>query len=145
MTEQYFAGGKWCATRTEAAIALQAAGSNNREIAEKLGVSVSTASALLASGHRAKSRGGSGSPSERGKYGVSTAALETAIMDLWDMGRSHAEIADALNIRRETSVKIVAYMREGATDLATGRAVAARSSDALLSALRRHHPERCGA
>ena len=132
-------------TRTAAAIALQQQGATNRQIAETLGVSVSTASALLASGHRAKKRGGSGSPSERGKYGIGTAALETAIMDLWDEGKSYSDIADILNIRRETAQKIVAYMREGATDLAMGREMAARCSDALLAALIRHHPERCSA
>lgn len=132
-------------TRTARALALQAAGASNRQIADALGVTVSTASALLASGHRAKSRGGTGAPCERGKYGITTAALETAIMDLWDEGRSYGEIAARLNIRRETAQKIVAYMREGATDLATGEAATARSSDALLAALRRAHPERCGA
>lgn len=145
MTKDYFVAGRWCGTRTEAAIALQAEGSSNREIAEKLSVSVSTASALLASGHRAKSRGGTGSPTGRGKYGMTSAALETAIMDLWDAGKSYGEIAEQLNIRRETAEKIVAYMREGITDLSMGRAALTRCSDALVSALRRHHPERCGA
>jgi len=139
----YFVTGKWCNTRTEVALAMQDAGASNREIGEKLGVSVSTASALLASGHRAKSRGGTGVPSQRGKYGIPTAALETAIMDLWDEGKSYDQIAEALNIRRETAQKIVAYMREGATDWSMGGAAAARGSEALLAALLRHHPERC--
>ncbi|WIA56580.1 hypothetical protein N6H05_01780 [Sphingobium sp. WTD-1] len=132
-------------TRTARALALQARGASNRQIADALGVTVSTASALLASGHRAKSRGGTGTPCERGKYGIGTAALETAIMDLWDEGKSYGQIAELLNIRRETAEKIVAYMREGATDLASGEAATARSSAALLDALRRAHPERCSA
>lgn len=132
-------------TRTAAAIALQQQGHSNRQIAEALGVSVSTASALLVSGHRAKKRGGTGVPSERGKYGMPTAQLEARIMDLYDAGRRQGEIAEALNIRPETVGKVVAYMSEGATDLAFGRGAAARASAALLAALKIHHPERCGA
>lgn len=132
-------------TRTAAAIALQQQGYSNRQIAEALNVSVSTASALLASGHRAKKRGGTGVPSERGKYGMPTAQLETSIMDLYDAGRSKAAIAEALNIRRETVEKVIGYMSEGSTDLAFGKSAAARASAALLNAIRQHHPERCGA
>lgn len=130
-------------TRTAAAIALQQQGYTNRQIAETLNVSVSTASALLASGHRAKKRGGTGTASERGKYGFGTAQLETMIMDLYDAGRSKAEIAEALNIRRETVEKITQNMSEGATDLALGRSATARGSAALIAAIRLHHPERC--
>ena len=132
-------------TRTAAAIALQSQGYNNRQIAEALGVSVSTACALLASGHRAKKRGGNGAPSERGKYGMPTAQLEARIMDLYDAGKRHGEIAQTLNIRVETVGKVVAYMSEGATDLAFGPGAASRGSAALLAALQHHHPDRCHA
>lgn len=129
-------------TRTAAAIALQEQGYSNRQIAEALNVSVSTACALLVSGHRAKKRGGTGTPSQRGKYGMPTAQLEARIMDLYDAGRRKGEIAQALNVRPETVDKVIAYMSEGATDLAFGRGAAARASAALLAALRLHHPER---
>lgn len=136
-------------SRTDAAIAMQAQGRTNREIAQALGVSVSTAAALLASGHRAKKRGGAGHPASaglaRGRYGMGTTQLETAIMDLWEAKQSKQAIAEALDVRVETVEKIVSYMREGQTDLAFGAKAAALSSSALLAALRRHHPERCGA
>ena len=131
-------------TRTAAAIALQGQGYSNRKIAEALNISVSTVSALLASGHRAKKRGGTGAPTERGKYGMGTAQLEARIMDLYDAGTRQGEIARTLNIRPETVGKVVAYMSEGATDLAFGRGAAARASASLLAAIQRHHPERCG-
>lgn len=136
-------------SRTEAAIAMQAQGHSNRQIAEVLGVSVSTAAALLASGHRAKRRGGTGVPapggSGRGKYGLPTAHLETAIMDLHDAGHSRADIAAQLGIERHTVEKIVSYMGEGATDVALGRYATAKASAALLAAILRHHPDRCSA
>ncbi|NML88379.1 response regulator transcription factor [Sphingobium sp. TB-6] len=131
-------------TRTAAAIALQGQGYGNRQIAEALNISVSTVSALLASGYRAKKRGGTGAPSERGKYGMGTAQLEARIMDLYDAGSRQGEIAKALNIRPETVGKVVGYMSEGATDLAFGRCAAVRASASLLAAIQRHHPERCG-
>ena len=129
-------------TRTAAAIALQEQGHSNRQIAEALNVSVSTACALLVSGHRAKKRGGTGTPSQRGKYGMPTAQLEARIMDLYDAGRRKGEIAQVLNVRPETVDKVIAYMSEGATDLAFGRGAASRASAALLAAIRLHHPER---
>jgi len=132
-------------TRTAAAMALQAEGRSNRQIAETLNIPVKSASALLASGHRAKKRGGTGQPSQRGKYGITTAQLETSIMDLYDAGHSRADIAQRLGIERQTVEKVVSYMSEGATDLATGRYATAKASAALLDAIRRHHPDRCAA
>lgn len=133
-------------TRTAAALALQAEGRSNREIAQVLGVSVSTVSALLASGHRAKHRGGTGQPasagSSRRKYGIPTSQLETSIMDLYDAGVARTGIADRLNLSRETVDKVIGYMSEGATELAFGRGAAARGSQALIAAIARCHPER---
>lgn len=136
-------------TRTAAALALQAQGASNRQIAETLGVSVSTASALLASGHRAKRRGGTGAPASagcgRGKYGIPTAQLETAIMDLYDEGLSREAIADRLNLSRQTVESITRYMSEGSADLAFGRGPAMRGSTALIEAIKRVYPDRCSA
>jgi len=136
-------------TRTQTALDMQAQGASNREIAQKLNVSVSTAAALLASGHRAKKRGGTGAPvnagSGRGKYEISTYQLETAVMDLWEDGQSKEAIAEALDVRVESVGKILGYMREGNSERAFGAAAAARSSADLLAAIRRAHPDRCGA
>ncbi len=136
-------------TRTQTALDMQAQGASNREIAQALNVSVSTAAALLASGHRAKKRGGTGAPvnagSGRGKYEISTNQLETAVMDLWDAGQSKEAIADALDIRVESVGKILGYMREGNTERAFGPEAAARCSADLLAAIRRAHPDRCSA
>lgn len=136
-------------TRTAAAMAMQAEGRSNRQIAETLNVSVSTASALLASGHRAKKRGGTGhagsSGNGRGKYGMPTAQLETTVMDLFDKGLNRADIAARLGIERQTVEKVIGYMSEGATDLAFGPYSTKRATDALIEAIRRHHPERCQA
>lgn len=132
------------ASRTDAAIALQAAGKSNRDIAVMLGVPVSTASALIASGHRAKARSGTDARAPRGKYGMPTPQLEAAIMDLYEAGATRDAIADRIGIRRETVGKIIGYMRIGAADIAVGAKAAAFGSAALLTALRRHHPERCG-
>lgn len=132
-------------TRTERALSMQAEGRSSREIAQALGVSVSCASALLSSGHRAKKRGGNGTPTGRGRYGISTSELETTIMDLYEADVSRSAIAEQLGIRRETVDKIIGYMQVGHSELVNGPSAIARASAMLLDAIRRHHPERCGA
>lgn len=136
-------------TRTETALSMQARGASNREIAQKLNVTVSTAAALLASGHRAKKRGGTGAPanagSGRGRFNMGTTQLENAIMDLWDERASKEAIAEALDVRVETVENILSYMRITKSDLAFSDKAVGESTDALLDALRRHHPDRCTA
>tara|TARA_B100001105_G_C22195940_1_gene359014 strand:+ start:83 stop:514 length:432 start_codon:yes stop_codon:yes gene_type:complete len=131
-------------TRTDAVLALVEQGFDNRAIAQKVGISTSTVSGLIASSRRAKARGGYSASPQRGRYGMPFSQLETLVMDLYEEGLSRDQIAERLNIRRETADKIIGYMRIGQTDLAFGHDAAARSSRLLVAALKRHHPGRCG-
>lgn len=132
-------------TRTAAVLALVEQGFDNRAIAQKVGISTSTVSAILVSAARSKARGGCSAAPQRGRYGMPFGQLETLVMDLYEGGHTRDQIAERLNIRRETADKIIRYMRIGQTDLAFGYDAAVRSSRLLVAALRRHHPERCGA
>ena len=69
-----------------------------------------------------------------------TAQLETAVMDLYEAGLNRDQIADQLNIRRETADKVIGYMQIGRSDHAQGSKAIAHAA-----AIRRHHPERCAA
>lgn len=133
-------------TRTEAVIALAAQGLDNRAIGARIGISPSTVAALAASAARAKGRTGlSRTMPQRGKYGMPTAQLETMVMDLYEEGLNRDQIAQQLSIRRETADKVIGYMQIGRSDHANGEKAVAHASAMLLAAIRRHHPERCGA
>lgn len=133
-------------TRTEAVLALAAQGLDNRAIGAKVGISPSTVAALAASAQRAKSRRTEPCATpKRGRYGMPTAQLETAVMDLYEAGLNRDQIADQLNIRRETADKVIGYMQIGRSDHAQGSKAIAHASAMLLAAIRRHHPERCAA
>ncbi len=133
-------------TRTEAVIALAAQGLDNREIGARIGLSPSRVAAGAASAARAKGRFGSACTTpKRGKYGMPTAQLETMVMDLHEEGLNRDQIAERLNIRRETADKIIGYMQIGRSDHANGPAAIAHGSAMLLAAIRRFHPERCDA
>jgi DNA-binding NarL/FixJ family response regulator len=137
-------------TRTEAVIALAAQGLDNRAIGARIGISPSTVAALAASAARAKGRTGPRDGSartmpQRGKYGMPTAQLETMVMDLYEEGLNRDQIAQQLSIRRETADKVIGYMQIGRSDHANGEKAVAHASAMLLAAIRRHHPERCGA
>lgn len=126
-------------TRTAAVLALIEKGLDNRAVAQKVGISTSTVSALIA-----KSRPAPSSAPRRERPKVPYRQLEMLVMDLYEEGLNRAEIAERLSISRETADKIIGYMRIGQSDLAFGHDAAARSSRLLVAALKRHHPERCG-
>lgn len=132
-------------TRTDAVIALAAQGLDNRAIGAAIGISPSTVAALTASAARAKGRVRQACTTpKRGKYGMPMAQLETAVMDLYEDGLTRDQIAERLNIRRESADKIIRYMQIGQSDHVNGPKASAHGSAMLLAALRRHHPERCG-
>ncbi len=127
-------------SRTAAVLALAAEGLDNREIGQRIGITPSTVAALAASSARWNGR----KVRKDAKYGLSTAQLETAIMDLFDQGLTRDDIAKRLNLRPESAEKIIGYMRIGASDRRSGPEAAALGSASLIAAIRRHHPERCG-
>lgn len=131
-------------TRTDAVLALAAGGLDSRAIGEKIGIAPSTVAALISSAQRAKSRRAEACTTpKRGRYGMPTAQLETAVMDLYEDGLSRDQIAERLSIRRESADKIIGYMQIGRSDHAQGAKAVANASAMLLAAIRRHHPERC--
>ena len=132
-------------SRTDAVLALAAQGLDRRAIAARIGIAPSTVAALVSSAQRAKGRSGETGASQRGKYRMGTAQLETAVMDLHDEGLTRDQIAERLSIRRETADKIIGYMQIGRSDHMTGAKAIAHSTAMLLAAIRRHHPDRCSA
>lgn len=125
------------ASRTEAAIALQAEGLSPRQIAEKIGVTTGNVHDLIRSGLLKLGRLDVPSRGPRG----STAALEASVMDAWDAGLSIEQIATKLEISRDSASKTLAYMREGISDRAMTPKTLVSSSDALVAAILRAHPD----
>ena len=127
-------------TRTAACVALAAEGLNTSQIGARLGISASTAGALLASNKRREHGDNRKLPPRQPNR---TAALEQSALDLWEEGLSFEQIAKRLGERRERIASILAYMREGDNDRAFGPKAIASQTAALLAAIRKHHPERC--
>lgn len=68
--------------------------------------------------------------------------VEADVMDLWDDDVPMQIIADRLGIDRKRVQKIILCYGINGND--RWESSARRSGDALLDALRRHYPERCG-
>jgi DNA-binding NarL/FixJ family response regulator len=126
-------------SRSAAIAALREQGLSDQEIADRIGIKLCNVRDLMR-GNTALVRGPrhpTGTPRYR--------EFEDRIMEMWDAGTPIPQIAAALDRPVGTIDSIVRYMAEGAADLAMSKRVVGRSSDALLAALRRHHPDRCGA
>lgn len=76
-------------------------------------------------------------------YGHGPSPQEQSILDLWEQRVHPRRIAARVN-RPETYVRSV-IARLGAPSPGTWEPAARHGSAMLLEALRRHHPERCGA
>lgn len=71
------------------------------------------------------------------------AADEERFMDMWDAGYSREKIIEITGEPTRVDY-VLGYMRDTETDLQTAPLHVTRSSNALLAALRRHHPAICG-
>lgn len=84
----------------------------------------------------------------RRHHAGNTAAIEQAVMDAWDAGWTTQRIVevmpDKLGVNAGSVRRVLSYMREGRGDRLMAKDVIKSQSDALVIALRRHHPEICG-
>lgn len=128
-------------SRTAAIVALRAEGKSTHEIAAAVGVSRSTVTALEADRRLKRDRQ---CDPQRTSGARTTAAMEAAVMDLHDRRHTPEQIAEKLGQPLHRVRSILYYMREGQAEQAFGPKATAQSTAALLAAIRRHHPERCG-
>lgn len=76
-------------------------------------------------------------------FGHGPTAREQQILDMYDAHAGFDAIADALEVKASYARQVVARLHRPV--LEDWQSPAAEASERLLAALRRHHPERCGA